>query len=206
MKTYNRYKLSGEITEESVWECLNWLDYLDNEGILYAKLYINSEGGDADASSVLIEALNERPYVDVVALGMVCSAGFMIFTECNNYKSLSKYFRFGMIHKIDNRVSLSSIKHPEPRFPGRIVFDQYEEVSNLDYDFIKSLLTKEELERYNNADDVNLGRGRMTEITNLLNKKNIECQKVRDTLREEQDRRIEQLKESLNNNNNESNE
>lgn len=199
MKKYNRFKLSGEITEESVWTVLDWMDFLDTEGIVYAKLYINSLGGDADAAAVLTEALNERPFIDIVALGNVSSAGFMIYTECSNHKSLSKYFRYGLIHKPDSEVSLSAVYHPRPKYPSRIVYEQYEQVCNLNRELIKELLTEEEFVNYDNGDDLSLDRDRMLEITKHLNIKNKECLKVRDTLREDQDKKIEELKESFNN-------
>jgi ATP-dependent Clp protease protease subunit len=74
--------LTGEITEETVEECIKWIIYenLDaKEKIL--TLYVNSTGGDLYQAFALIDIMQSSKHsIRTIAVGSVMSAAFLIFT------------------------------------------------------------------------------------------------------------------------------
>ena len=74
--------LTGEITEETVEECIKWIVYenLDpKEKIL--TLYVNSTGGDLYQAFALIDIMQSSKHsVRTIAVGSIMSAAFLIFT------------------------------------------------------------------------------------------------------------------------------
>ena len=75
--------LTGEITEETVNECIKWLVYENleaKEKVL--TLYVNSSGGDLYQAFALIDTMrNSKHVVRTVGIGSVMSAAFLIFTS-----------------------------------------------------------------------------------------------------------------------------
>jgi ATP-dependent Clp protease protease subunit len=75
--------LTGEITEENVNECIQWIVYenLDaKEKIL--TLYVNSTGGDLYQAFALIDIMqSSKHHVRTIAIGSIMSAAFLIFTS-----------------------------------------------------------------------------------------------------------------------------
>lgn len=76
--------LNGEITEESVGDCVRWLIY-ENLDVAKEKtltLYINSTGGDLYQAFALIDVMQASPHrVRCVGIGAVMSAAFLIFAS-----------------------------------------------------------------------------------------------------------------------------
>lgn len=74
--------LFGEITTESIAECVAWLlsENLSDNPPPMLTLLINSSGGDLAAAFALIEIIQgSRIPVRTVGLGEICSAGLLIF-------------------------------------------------------------------------------------------------------------------------------
>ena len=77
------YFLVGEITEESVEECIKWLVYenFDSRSKILT-LYINSTGGDLYSALALIDIMNTSSHpVRTIAVGAAMSAAFLIFAS-----------------------------------------------------------------------------------------------------------------------------
>ncbi len=75
--------LTGEITEESVDECIKWLIYenLDARSKTLT-IYINSTGGDLYSAMALIDIMNNSNHpVRTIAVGAAMSAAFLIFAS-----------------------------------------------------------------------------------------------------------------------------
>jgi len=76
--------LNGEITEDSVGECVRWLIY-ENLDVAKEKtltLYINSTGGDLYQAFALIDVMQASPHkLRCVGIGAVMSAAFLIFAS-----------------------------------------------------------------------------------------------------------------------------
>ena len=75
--------LVGEITEESVEECIKWLVYenLDSRTKTLT-LYINSTGGDLYSAFALIDIMKTSQHpVRTIAVGAAMSAAFLIFAS-----------------------------------------------------------------------------------------------------------------------------
>lgn len=73
--------LNGEIDEISVGECIRWLTYenLDPKPRTLT-LYVNSPGGDLYQAFALIDMMrNSKHPIQTVGIGLVMSAGFLIF-------------------------------------------------------------------------------------------------------------------------------
>lgn len=74
--------LTGEITEESVSECIKWIVYenLDSKEKILT-LYVNSTGGDLYQAFALIDIMQSSKHsVRTIAVGSIMSAAFLIFT------------------------------------------------------------------------------------------------------------------------------
>ncbi len=74
--------LTGEITEESVNECIKWIVYenLDPKAKILT-LYVNSTGGDLYQAFALIDIMQSSKHsVRTIAVGSIMSAAFLIFT------------------------------------------------------------------------------------------------------------------------------
>ena len=74
--------LTGEITEESVEECIKWIVYenLDAKEKTLT-LYVNSTGGDLYQAFALIDIMRSSKHrVRTIAVGSIMSAAFLIFT------------------------------------------------------------------------------------------------------------------------------
>ena len=79
--------LNGEITEESVGECVRWLIYenLDASKEKILTLYINSTGGDLYQAFALIDVMQVSPHrVRCVGIGAVITAAFLIFASATH--------------------------------------------------------------------------------------------------------------------------
>ena len=76
--------LTGEITETNVGKAIKWLLYeMCLPGNRQLTLYINSSGGDLDAGFALIDIISQVKNfhtVQIIGLGSVCSAAFLILT------------------------------------------------------------------------------------------------------------------------------
>ena len=76
--------LVGEITEETVNECLRWIVYenLDTRTNKTLTLYINSSGGDLYQAFALIDLMRTSEHkIRTIATGSVMSAAFLIFAS-----------------------------------------------------------------------------------------------------------------------------
>lgn len=152
------YVLEGEINKETTIEVVTWMDS-NPKGMLY----IDSNGGYCQYSELIKAGLERNPKIKIQAIGEVCSAAFDIFVTCNNRKSLGNYFRYGMIHKPDNRVSIidTQSKHKNP---SNIIKNDHKRIVDLDRKYYKRILTKKEYKEYMKGEDVYLNRKRMLEI------------------------------------------
>jgi ATP-dependent Clp protease protease subunit len=74
--------LTGEITEESVEECIKWIVYENLEAKEKTlTLYVNSTGGDLYQAFALIDIMRSSKHrVRTIAVGSIMSAAFLIFT------------------------------------------------------------------------------------------------------------------------------
>ena len=73
--------LTGEITEETVEECIKWIVYenLDSKEKILT-LYVNSTGGDLYQAFALIDIMQSSKHsVRTIAVGSIMSAAFLIF-------------------------------------------------------------------------------------------------------------------------------
>ncbi len=74
--------LTGEITEETVEECIKWIVYenLDSKEKILT-LYVNSSGGDLYQAFALIDIMQSSKHsIRTIAVGNIMSAAFLIFT------------------------------------------------------------------------------------------------------------------------------
>ena len=169
-----RFIFADEINYETASRLLAWLEDLhDTErGIVL----FDSNGGCAASGEVIIEALNERKYqVEVEAMGELSSQAFIIFMFCENKKRVNNFFRFSMIHQPDTRVSVSSIKNKDKypdKFPGEIIFYDYERLLSIyDGDVLK-VLKKKEKKKYKKGDDIFFGYKRTKKLADKMNEAN----------------------------------
>ena len=80
----SHYFLTGEITEETVNDCIKWITY---ENLIvqprenkFLTLYINSIGGDLYSAFALIDIMKaSKLKIKTIGIGSIMSAGFLIF-------------------------------------------------------------------------------------------------------------------------------
>lgn len=80
------YFLSGDITEESINECIKWITYENLIALPKANkiltLYINSQGGELYQAFALIDIIkSSKLKIRTIGIGQVMSAGFLIFVS-----------------------------------------------------------------------------------------------------------------------------
>jgi ATP-dependent Clp protease protease subunit len=78
------FYLSGEISNDTVDQCIKWLIYenLDRKENKVLTLYINSTGGDLYQAFALIDIIkNSQHPVRTIGIGSVMSAAFLIFAS-----------------------------------------------------------------------------------------------------------------------------
>lgn len=76
--------LTGEITDENIAATIRWITYenLDISKQKTLTLYINSPGGDLYQAFALIDIMrNSHHKIRTVGIGLVMSAGFLIFAS-----------------------------------------------------------------------------------------------------------------------------
>jgi len=81
---YNKsiYFLTGNITEESITNCMKWVFSQSHTNHPYLKIVINSEGGDLYSTFALIDIMktSETP-IATYGFGSVMSAAFLLLTS-----------------------------------------------------------------------------------------------------------------------------
>lgn len=80
----NVHFLVGEISEESVSECIKWIVYenLDRRPDKVLTLYINSTGGDLYQAFALIDVMRSSKHpIRTIGIGSIMSAAFLIFAS-----------------------------------------------------------------------------------------------------------------------------
>lgn len=80
------YFLTGEISEETISECIKWITYENLVALPKANkiltLYINSYGGDLYQCFALIDTMKaSKLKIRTIGLGSIMSAGFLIFVS-----------------------------------------------------------------------------------------------------------------------------
>lgn len=101
------YFLTGEIDDESVDNCIQWIVYenLDSSKKVLT-LYINSTGGDLYSAFALIDVMkNSKHPIRTIGLGAVMSAAFLIFTAGSQGERYAAKNTSFMCHQYSDTIS-----------------------------------------------------------------------------------------------------
>jgi len=148
--------LTGEVNDELVLEVLE----ADLEG---KTVYLNSEGGNADAMFVIMDHLEKSKIKELVACGEICSAAFIIFHTFKGKKRILPLTE-GMIHQMYRTIPVSATGSFKPSYA------KHHEKTNKDStDYMNNLisglsLTEEELNLFNDGGDVYFSYSRLVEL------------------------------------------
>lgn len=99
--------LVGEITEESVLECIKWIAYenIDQARSKTLTLYINSTGGDLYQAFALIDMMrNSYHSVRTIGVGAVMSAAFLIFASGTKGERYASSLTSFMCHQFSSGI------------------------------------------------------------------------------------------------------
>lgn len=156
--------LNGRMDYEMINSFLNFYNSLSSETNEII-IYLNSEGGLYDCMQILLDIINHsKVKITLIAISYVMSCAFLLFylAKCDKILMSNCY---GCAHTISSSFELRNKK-----FEGDIVrLNELDDINRkIEHDF-KSFLTKEELKKFKDGEDIYLSSKRMKEIFNCKN-------------------------------------
>ena len=153
--------LNGRMDYEMVNSFLNFYNSLSSE-TNEVTIYLNSEGGIYNVMQILLDIINHsKVKITLVAVGYIMSCAFLLFylAKCNKILMSNCY---GCVHTIS-----SSFELRDKKFEGDIIrLNEINDINKkIEHNF-KSFLTKEELKKFKDGEDVYLSSKRMKEMFN----------------------------------------
>lgn len=151
--------INSVIDTEYTENLLNKLSELLSESDDNIIIYLSSDGGYPDCGKIIIDYLNmHTDKIELVLSDQVNSTAFDIAYEFKGHKRLLDDV-FSVVHKVCLKVDINDFRDKNSINYHRS--NHYDKVYR-DYDF----LTNEELERYNNGQDIFLDHERLKTILN----------------------------------------
>lgn len=153
--------LNGRMDYGMINSFLNFYNSLSSE-TNEVTIYLNSEGGIYDVMQILLDIINHSKIkITLVAVGYVMSCAFLLFylAKCNKILMSNCY---GCVHTIS-----SSFELRDKKFEGDIIrLNEINDINKkIEHNF-KSFLTKEELKKFKDGEDIYLSSKRMKEMFN----------------------------------------
>lgn len=155
-----RLVITEELTPQTM---IKAIAFFEEVGDTKSMVYFSSNGGEAWIGESLRDLFNDNPKCVIELVHEISSAAFIAAIDSKNKVLLNKYFSYGILHQTTNTVDLREL-NSNWKNDSNIAAARVAEIEKEESEYVKKILTKEEVELYNNGEHVFLDRNRIKEV------------------------------------------